>query len=246
LARRHQSSILARCSVARPVYSRKYRRQYPSCTAAAVAMREVSISATYCNISLAANATARGEYVTAYGSQWAFVDSIPEQWPAKPKRKGVVKIMSPITRSDGQKFPTVKAAAKSVFCSSTAICRAAIATAERRYLKIRCYQWAYTAAAESPGFTWPEAPVKPEKPAKPKKPSPVERRPRTRRVMRSDGVVFDSLSEAARAVGCSQPTISLAVAATEKGVYLKRCLSQWAYAETAEQPGFTWPAPPAI
>jgi len=232
--------------VAKPVYSRKYRRHYHSCAAAGVAMREVSITAVGSSVAMAACATARGKYATVYGSQWAFADSIPEKWPVKPKKKGVVKMMSPITRSDGRKFPTVKAAAKSVFCSSTAICRAAIAAAEGRYLKVRCYQWVYTAAANEPGFTWPEAPVKPEKPARPKKPSPVKKKPRARRVMRSDGMVFDSIVDAARAMGCGRLTIDLAVAATEKGQYLRRCLSQWAYTETAEQPGFTWPVKPAI
>lgn len=236
--------------MAKPVYSRKYRRRYPSGKAAAVAMQEVSITATGSNISTAANATARGKYATAFGSQWAFADQIPEQWPIKPERRRAESgyshpVMSPITRSDGQKFPTVKAAAKSVFCTSTAICKAALATAENRYLKIRCYQWAYTSVVEEPGFTWPEAPVKPEKPARPPKPSAVRRGSRRRRVMRSDGMVFNSIADAARAMGCARLTISQAVAATEKGQYLRRRLSQWAYAETAEQPGFTWPAPPA-
>jgi len=112
-------------------------------------------------IATACRATAVGRYLTAYGRQWCWADSIPEVWPQKPKVSRVnigsrVPVISQfIYDGSTRRWASVSEAAKGLERPRTIISHGIKATSLGIFFQARGYRFARADEFDRPDFRWP-------------------------------------------------------------------------------------------
>jgi hypothetical protein len=174
----------------------------------------------------AIKATVAGRYETASGFQFALDDRQYVVWPIKSasKLKPELKRFRALLRSDGQEFESVREAEIICLIDKNRLIAAARATGEGIYKKVAGFQWAY---ADQKPITWP------------KQESYHGRSPS---MVRSDGLRFNSIQEAAASIGWyTTKEIGQAARATSRGEYMEVGSYQWAYSSFVPK---VWPKKP--
>jgi len=112
-------------------------------------------------VAKACNATAAGQYMTAYGRRWCWADSIPEAWPQKPEITRVnVGSKVPVVSQfiyDGttKRWTSVSEAAKGLGRPAPIISRGIKATSLGVFFQARGYRFARADEFDQPDFRWP-------------------------------------------------------------------------------------------